>query len=210
MASSSSNVVGVHYRVGKKIGEGSFGVIFEGTNLLNNQQVAIKFVSSRAYVYSSRTRKDKSFASCSFCLVAFFFFFFYLPPYSILTLPPRRNLGRVMHHSFEMSTARTKFSLVAVSHTKPIALTPTTWTVDTNTTRFLQLAFPMSITLDRRVCTTFLSSTCSDLHSRIFSTTADVGSRLRLSSWSPSRCFPESRRYTKRTSSTVISSRTTS
>ena len=44
MASSSSNVVGVHYRVVKKIGEGSFGVIFEGTNLLNNQQVAIKFV----------------------------------------------------------------------------------------------------------------------------------------------------------------------
>lgn len=44
MATSSSNVVGVHYRVGKKIGEGSFGVIFEGTNLLNNQQVAIKFV----------------------------------------------------------------------------------------------------------------------------------------------------------------------
>jgi casein kinase 1 len=43
MATSSSNVVGVHYRVGRKIGEGSFGVIFEGTNLLNNQQVAIKF-----------------------------------------------------------------------------------------------------------------------------------------------------------------------
>ncbi|KAL2263794.1 hypothetical protein VTK26DRAFT_5086 [Humicola hyalothermophila] len=43
MASSSSNVVGVHYRVGKKIGEGSFGVIFEGMNLLNQQQVAIKF-----------------------------------------------------------------------------------------------------------------------------------------------------------------------
>jgi casein kinase 1 len=58
MASSSSNVVGVHYRVGKKIGEGSFGVIFEGTNLLNNQQVAIKFVSillsdSGLYVESS-------------------------------------------------------------------------------------------------------------------------------------------------------------
>ena len=44
MASSSSNVVGVHYKVGKKIGEGSFGVIFEGTNLLSNRQVAIKFV----------------------------------------------------------------------------------------------------------------------------------------------------------------------
>jgi hypothetical protein len=49
MASSSSNVVGVHYRVGKKIGEGSFGVIFEGTNLLNNQQVAIKFVSDTCF-----------------------------------------------------------------------------------------------------------------------------------------------------------------
>ncbi|PWN43951.1 kinase-like protein [Ceraceosorus guamensis] len=42
-SSSGSNVVGVHYRVGKKIGEGSFGVIFEGTNLLNSQTVAIKF-----------------------------------------------------------------------------------------------------------------------------------------------------------------------
>ncbi|KAE8223854.1 hypothetical protein CF319_g3168 [Tilletia indica] len=43
MSSSSSNIVGVHYRVGRKIGEGSFGVIFEGTNLLNSSQVAIKF-----------------------------------------------------------------------------------------------------------------------------------------------------------------------
>lgn len=40
---SNQSVVGVHYRVGKKIGEGSFGVIFDGTNLLNNHQVAIKF-----------------------------------------------------------------------------------------------------------------------------------------------------------------------
>ena len=30
-SSSTANLVGVHYRVGKKIGEGSFGVIFEGT-----------------------------------------------------------------------------------------------------------------------------------------------------------------------------------
>ena len=62
--SSSPNLVGGHYRVGRKIGEGSFGVIFEGplflvpvlfpnlnpffstgTNLLNSQTVAIKFVS---------------------------------------------------------------------------------------------------------------------------------------------------------------------
>lgn len=41
--SGSGNRVGVHYKVGKKIGEGSFGIIFEGVNLLNNQQVAIKF-----------------------------------------------------------------------------------------------------------------------------------------------------------------------
>lgn len=41
--SSSPNVVGVHYKVGKKIGEGSFGIIYEGVNLLNSQPVAIKF-----------------------------------------------------------------------------------------------------------------------------------------------------------------------
>lgn len=41
--SGSGNRVGVHYKVGKKIGEGSFGIIFEGINLLTNQQVAIKF-----------------------------------------------------------------------------------------------------------------------------------------------------------------------
>jgi len=28
--SGAASIVGVHYRVGKKIGEGSFGVIFEG------------------------------------------------------------------------------------------------------------------------------------------------------------------------------------
>ncbi|KAF8163482.1 CK1/CK1/CK1-G protein kinase [Crassisporium funariophilum] len=45
---STANLVGVHYRVGKKIGEGSFGVIFEGTNLLNSQTVAIKFEPRKA------------------------------------------------------------------------------------------------------------------------------------------------------------------
>ncbi|KAH9993765.1 CK1/CK1/CK1-G protein kinase [Russula vinacea] len=46
--SSTQNIVGVHYRVGKKIGEGSFGVIFEGVNLLNSQSVAIKFEPRKA------------------------------------------------------------------------------------------------------------------------------------------------------------------
>ncbi|KAM6500374.1 kinase-like protein [Amanita muscaria] len=47
-SNSTSNIVGVHYRVGRKIGEGSFGVIFEGTNLLNSQTVAIKFEPRKA------------------------------------------------------------------------------------------------------------------------------------------------------------------
>jgi serine/threonine protein kinase len=46
--STSPNVVGVHYRVGRKIGEGSFGVIYEGINLLNNSPVAIKFEPRKA------------------------------------------------------------------------------------------------------------------------------------------------------------------
>ncbi|KAH8827062.1 CK1/CK1/CK1-G protein kinase [Flagelloscypha sp. PMI_526] len=47
-SSTTANIVGVHFRVGKKIGEGSFGVIFEGTNLLNSQTVAIKFEPRKA------------------------------------------------------------------------------------------------------------------------------------------------------------------
>ena len=35
--SHNNNVVGLHYKIGKKIGEGSFGVIFEGVNILNNE-----------------------------------------------------------------------------------------------------------------------------------------------------------------------------
>lgn len=41
--SGGNGRVGVNYKVGKKIGEGSFGIIFEGVNILNNQQIAIKF-----------------------------------------------------------------------------------------------------------------------------------------------------------------------
>lgn len=89
MASSSSNVVGVHYRVGKKIGEGSFGVIFEGTNLLNNQQVAIKFVCHQigppGYI-------DVGEHGLSLC----------------------RNRGRATRHNCAMNTEHTRFSSVAV------------------------------------------------------------------------------------------------
>ena len=48
MSTASPNIVGVHYKVGRKIGEGSFGVIYEGTNLLNQTQVAIKFESRKS------------------------------------------------------------------------------------------------------------------------------------------------------------------
>jgi casein kinase 1 len=70
MASSSSNVVGVHYRVGKKIGEGSFGVIFEGTNLLNNTQVAIKFEPRKSDAPQLRDeyRTYKILVGCRKCL----------------------------------------------------------------------------------------------------------------------------------------------
>lgn len=27
---NSTNIVGVHYKIGKKLGEGSFGIIYEG------------------------------------------------------------------------------------------------------------------------------------------------------------------------------------
>ncbi|KAJ2917404.1 hypothetical protein MD484_g2989, partial [Candolleomyces efflorescens] len=42
-SSGNSGIVGNHYRVGKKIGEGSFGVVFEGSKLVSNTPVAIKF-----------------------------------------------------------------------------------------------------------------------------------------------------------------------
>ncbi|EIW84001.1 kinase-like protein [Coniophora puteana RWD-64-598 SS2] len=42
-STTSNGIVGNHFRVGKKIGEGSFGVVFEGTKLVTNQPVAIKF-----------------------------------------------------------------------------------------------------------------------------------------------------------------------
>ena len=42
-ARDESTIVGLHYKIGKKIGEGSFGVLFEGTNMINGVPVAIKF-----------------------------------------------------------------------------------------------------------------------------------------------------------------------
>ncbi|SCV00704.1 LANO_0F08196g1_1 [Lachancea nothofagi CBS 11611] len=50
MSGRSQHIVGIHYAVGPKIGEGSFGVIFEGENVLGQESgpVAIKFEPRRA------------------------------------------------------------------------------------------------------------------------------------------------------------------
>lgn len=108
MASSSSNVVGVHYRVGKKIGEGSFGVIFEGTNLLNNQQVAIKFVRP-PYLQTTSLRSQLK-------RLRLLGYFYYIALEELqLILNSFRNLERVMPHNYETSIEHTKYLLAAVS-----------------------------------------------------------------------------------------------
>ncbi|CAO3703671.1 unnamed protein product [Rhizopus stolonifer] len=42
-SSNQRTIVGNHYEIGKKLGEGSFGIIYQGLNLLTRQSVAIKF-----------------------------------------------------------------------------------------------------------------------------------------------------------------------
>lgn len=48
---SSHNVVGVHYRVGKKIGEGSFGIIYEGEEKLIPNAFLYVCVYAYTYIY---------------------------------------------------------------------------------------------------------------------------------------------------------------
>ncbi|KAI9159197.1 Palmitoylated plasma membrane-bound casein kinase [Blastocladiella emersonii ATCC 22665] len=73
--SASPNIVGVHYKVGRKIGEGSFGVIYEGTNLLNNTHVAIKFESRKSEAPQLRDefRTYKILAGCEGIPLSYYF-----------------------------------------------------------------------------------------------------------------------------------------
>ncbi len=161
MASSSSNVVGVHYRVGKKIGEGSFGVIFEGMNLLNSQQVAIKFV--RLCNTTPRHKVSRNETRLTFGLLALHC----------------RNPGRVTRLSCATSTGRTRSWWAAVS----LFSGRDCRDMQSNHASLFQLAFPMSTTSAKKACTTSWSLTCSARRWKISSTTATGGSALRQSAW---------------------------
>lgn len=72
---SGGNVVGVNYRVGKKIGEGLFGIIFEGVNVLTHTPVAIKFEPRKCEAPQLRDeyRSYRILSGCSGIPQAFFF-----------------------------------------------------------------------------------------------------------------------------------------
>ena len=90
---SSHNVVGVHYRVGKKIGEGSFGIIYEGSSQCVN--------GGLYYMGRSNTSSCNS-PKAPICLTI-------NPWLSSL------NLEKAMHPNYEMNIERTRSWLVQVS-----------------------------------------------------------------------------------------------
>ncbi|KAI8340295.1 kinase-like domain-containing protein [Chlamydoabsidia padenii] len=51
-------LVGIHYELGEILGQGSFGIIYEGRNRTNNQPVAIKFETCDAQVPQLRLEYD--------------------------------------------------------------------------------------------------------------------------------------------------------
>jgi hypothetical protein len=50
-STSNNNVVGVHYKIGRKIGEGSFGIIYEGKRTRNNSQIRSQPTKQPTYCY---------------------------------------------------------------------------------------------------------------------------------------------------------------
>ncbi|KAF8710914.1 kinase-like protein, partial [Rhizoctonia solani] len=85
-----TNIVGVHYRVGKKIGEGSFGVIFEGTDLLNSQAVAIKFLA----IPTDRNRANQMLLNCVMSIVRIGFW-----PVAVPGIPQIYHFGQEGLHN---------------------------------------------------------------------------------------------------------------
>ena len=64
-SSNSSNIVGVHYKVGKKIGEGSFGVIFEGMSCRKGSNTHLVLP-----IYPDQPIQSYSIPSSCRCLVS--------------------------------------------------------------------------------------------------------------------------------------------
>jgi len=45
---TGNNIVGNHFKIGRRIGEGSFGIIYDGIDTLTNKHVAIKYESKKS------------------------------------------------------------------------------------------------------------------------------------------------------------------
>ncbi|SAM00581.1 hypothetical protein [Absidia glauca] len=58
IVSTEPVLVGIHYELGELLGQGSFGIIYEGWNRTNNQPVAIKFETCDAQVPQLRLEYD--------------------------------------------------------------------------------------------------------------------------------------------------------
>ncbi|KAG5606221.1 hypothetical protein H5410_027713 [Solanum commersonii] len=56
--------VGNKYRLGRKIGSGSFGEIYLGTNIQTNEEVAIKLLSMYATLILDYHWNDRNAAKC--------------------------------------------------------------------------------------------------------------------------------------------------
>jgi casein kinase 1 len=80
--------VGNKYKLGRKIGSGSFGEIYLGTNVQTNEEVGIKLESIKTkhpqLLYESklyRILQGGSKESLNLCLLIFSFFWFIPPTY---------------------------------------------------------------------------------------------------------------------------------
>lgn len=105
-SSSSNNIVGVHYKVGKKIGEGSFGVIFEGECVVGVAGTRVQRHHSR--LRTARTGADLQEQTSSTRRLLLSSLCVFRSLYPVMDTADPRNLANPMHHNCEMSTAATR------------------------------------------------------------------------------------------------------
>jgi len=103
--------------------------------------------------------------------------------HSTTNITSRRNPGRAMLPSYAMNIERTRSSSDAVSLASQPGI------VSLTLTRLVQLVFPTSITLAKKVSTTFSSLTYLAPPSRTCSITVTGDSPSRPSSWLRSKWF---------------------